>query len=87
MRYVMPALSVNWSREAPGHVGGVDARGAVTVDAGAVATAVLVPVRLADAVMSVPLEAVDADCVIVLVTTDTELESVRVVPFSTTVVC
>lgn len=76
-------LSVNWSKEASGQVGGDVANGAVMVETGVDAFAVVVPVRLAEAVVPELLAfVVVADSVTVCVTVATLLlEEVRGMPF------
>ena len=82
MRYGMPVPSVNVSSDASGQVAGDVASGAVMVEIGVDATAVAVPVRLADAVVPEPLALVVADPVTVFVTVATLLVAdVKVRPF------
>lgn len=83
IRYDIPVLSVNWSKEASGQVGGDVANGAVMVETGVDAFAVVVPVRLAEALVPELLAfVVVADSVTVCVTVATLLlEEVRGMPF------
>lgn len=77
----MPVPSVNVSSEASGQVAGDVASGAVMVETGVDATAVAVPVRLAEAVVPEPLALVVADPVTVLVTIAMLVADVKVRPF------
>lgn len=83
IRYGIPVLSVNWSKEASGQVGGDVANGAVMVETGVDTFAVVVPVRLAEALVPELLAfVVVADSVTVCVTVATLLlEEVRGIPF------